>query len=386
MNRQLVAAGVTAALAVPVLAYVARACSLCGGAMNRQTWRQEAAQAKLILYGTLANPRLADANGGVPGTDLQIEQVVKPHPFLAGRKTITLPRWLPVDPKSPPKFLVFCDVFNDRLDPYLGTPVKSPAAIEYVKGAMALEPGDRQKQLVYFARYLDHADADVATDAFLEFAKSNDADVARVAKSMDPAKLRKLLSDPQTPPERLSLLAYLLGACGGPADADFFARRLKQPDDRVQAAYGGVLAGYIILRPDDGWRLAYSILGDTARKYPERAVVVSTLRFFHSTRPESRREVLNGMSLVLPQGDMADMAIEDLRQWQWWDLTAEVLGQYGKKSHASPLVRRSIVRYALVCPQQPAKQFVARLRQTEAALVKDVEESLQFEAPVAPMK
>src|SRR5207247_10470875 len=99
-----------------------------------------------------------------------------------------------------------------------------------------------------------------------------------------------------------------------------------------------------------------------------------------------RREVLNGMSLVVPQGDMADMAIEDLRQWQWWDLTADVLAQYAKKSHASPLIRRSIVRYALVCPHVQAKQFVAKLRQSDAAVVKDVEESLQFEAPVAPGK
>jgi len=383
MYRHLIAAGVIAALAAPLFSH---ACSLCNGAMNKQTWRQEAVQAKLIVYGTLANPRLGDADGGGAGTDLQIEHVIKAHPFLAGRRVITLPRWLPVDPKSPPKFLVFCDVFNDRLDPYLGSPVKSPAAVEYLKAAMALETADRQKQLAFFARYIDHADADVAADAFLEFAKSNDADVARVAKTLDPARLRRVLSDQQTPPERLSLFAYLLGACGGPADADFFAKLLRQPDERIQAAFGGVLAGYIMLRPDDGWKLAYSILGDTARKYQERAVVVSTLRFFHSTRPDSRREVLNGMSLVLPQGDMADMAIEDLRRWQWWDLTAEVLAQFSKKSHASPLVRRSIVRYALVCPQQQAKQFVARLRQTDPAIVKDVEESLQFEAPVAPSK
>jgi hypothetical protein len=386
MNRRLTAAGVVAALAVPLVAHVARACSLCGGALNKQTWRQEAAQAKLVLYGTLANPRLADARGGTAGTDLQIESVIKSHPFLGERKIVTLPRWLPVEPKLPPKFLVFCDIFNDRLDPYLGTPVKSPAVVDYLKGAMALETADRQKQLAYFARYLDHTDADVAADAYLEFAKSNDADVAQAAKTLDAARLRKLMSDPLTPAERLSLFAYLLGACGGPADADFFARLLKQPDERIQSAYGGVLAGYVMLQPQDGWRLAYSILGDTARKYPERAVVVSTLRFFHSTRPDSRREVLNGLSLVLPQGDMADMAIEDLRQWQWWDLTAEVLAQYGKKSHASPLVRRSILRYALVCPQSQAKQFVATLRQSDAALVKDVEESLQFEAPVAPMK
>src|SRR5437879_2962244 len=162
MCRRLIAAGVFAALALPALV---QACSLCNGAANKQTWRQEAEQAKLIAYGTLANPRLNTvAAVGAPataGTDLQIEQVIKSHAILAGRKTITLPRWLPVDPKAPPKFLVFCDVFNDRLDPYLGSPVKSAAAVDYFKGAMALESADRQKQRSYFARYLDHADADV---------------------------------------------------------------------------------------------------------------------------------------------------------------------------------------------------------------------------------
>ena len=44
-----------------------------------------------------------------------------------------LPRWLPVDPKAPPKFLIFCDIVNDQLDPYLGSPVKTAAAVEYLK-------------------------------------------------------------------------------------------------------------------------------------------------------------------------------------------------------------------------------------------------------------
>src|SRR5439155_16949650 len=140
MNRRLMAARVVAPLAVPAFAH---ACSLCNGLLTKQTWRQQAAQAKLILYGTLANPRLNAVNGGGTaagaGTDLHIEHVIKAHPFLAGRKVVTLPRSLPVDPKAPPKFLIFCDIVNDQLDPYLGSPVKTAAAVEYLKGAMALE-------------------------------------------------------------------------------------------------------------------------------------------------------------------------------------------------------------------------------------------------------
>ena len=66
------------------------ACSICSGTVQgRQTLRQEAAQARLVLYGTLANARL-NANGtGV--TDLRIDQVLKDDPFRGNRKVVELP-------------------------------------------------------------------------------------------------------------------------------------------------------------------------------------------------------------------------------------------------------------------------------------------------------
>jgi hypothetical protein len=382
MTRHLLAAWACALmLAVPV----ARACSLCSGGFNKQTLRQEAAQAKLVVYGTLSNPRLNAVNpAGVAtgaATDLHVEQILKAHPILTGRKVITLSRWLPVNPEAPPKFLVFCDIVNGQLDPYQGSPVKSPAVVEYLRGAMALAAADRAKQLEYFARFLGHADVDVATDAFLEFAKSTDAEVARAARQLEPASLRRLVADPQTPPERLSLFAYMLGACGRFADAELLGELLRRPDDRVRTSFGGILAGYVLLRPAEGWSLVRSILADPKRPFQERSGAVATLRFFQASHPETRPQVLKGLALILPQGDMADLAVEDLRRWQWWDLTTEVLAQFDRKSHESPLVRRSIVRYALSCPRPEATQFIAAVRQREPEMVKDVEESLAFERP-----
>src|SRR5581483_3138600 len=194
------------------------ACSLCGPQANTPTFREDVAAAKLVVFGTLANPRLSAA---VPGaspegaaTDLHVEQVIKSHPILAGRTVLTLPRYVPVDAKNPPKFLVFCDVANGKLDPYRGSPVRSPDVLPYVTGAAALRPDDPAKLLGYFFRYLDHPDPDVAADAFREFTRAGDADIARAAPHLDPAKLRKLLADPATPPARLALFAYLLGGCG----------------------------------------------------------------------------------------------------------------------------------------------------------------------------
>src|SRR5258708_39991559 len=84
----------------------APACSLClGDIKQRLTLRQEAEkpEAQLILYGTLANAR-------VSATDLHIVSVVKSHSSLGNKKVVEIPRYLPADPKDPPKYLVFCEV------------------------------------------------------------------------------------------------------------------------------------------------------------------------------------------------------------------------------------------------------------------------------------
>ena len=85
------------------------ACSLCGpGTRTQDTLRQEMERAKIVLYGTAANPRFAQ--GGLPGagvTDLHVERVLKYDPFIAGKNTILLERYIPIiDPKDPPRFIV----------------------------------------------------------------------------------------------------------------------------------------------------------------------------------------------------------------------------------------------------------------------------------------
>ncbi len=380
MARRIVALGLVALLALGKP--LAPACSLCTPMANVATLREDAAGSQLIIYGTLSNPRL---NPAVPGsgtdgaaTDLSVERVLKTDAILGRRKVVTLPRYVPVDPKNPPKFLVFCTVANGKLDPIRGCPA-SPAMIEYLAGAMALKPNDVSKQSAYFGRFLDHPDPEVSGDAFREFARAGDGEIARAAKQLDPVRLRRLLTDPQTPPDRLALLGYLLGGCGTPADADLLGRLLGQPDDRLGRAFSGLVAGYVQLRPDDGWRLLFSVLVDPQQPFSRRLAALSAVRFFYRSQPAMRPRAIQILAALVPQGDLTDLAVEDLRQWGEWSLTVDVLTQYGKKSHAAPMVRRAIVRYALSCPRAEAKQFVEQLRQTDRQLVQDVEESLEYE-------
>jgi hypothetical protein len=360
---------------------LAPACSLCSGnPQTTPTLRQDAAQARLILYGTMANPQLgAGGDGGT--TDLNIVNVVKSDPFLGDKKKVELPRYVPVtDPKDPPKFLVFCDVTGNKLDPYRGVSVKSPAVVNYLKGALALDAKDRGRALEYYFRYLDDADPVVTNDAYLEFAKATDQEIGLVARKLSPDKFRRLIDDAATPPERLGLYAFLLGACGGDKDAALLRSLIQGGDARTRAALDGLLGGYIQVRPREGWDLALTILRDSKRSFIERYAVLRTLSFYYNWKPDdSRRQVLLGLGIALAQGDIADVAVEDLRRWKLWDLTADVLALFGKESHAAPIVQRGIVRYAVSCPRNEAARFVDDLRKQDPDLLKDVEESLQFE-------
>jgi hypothetical protein len=359
-------------------------CSLCGGnPQTAVTLRQAAAQAKMVLYGTMIKSRLNPPQSGPPGSgtaQFRIEQVFKSHPFLANKRVIEIPRYIPVDPKAPPHYLLFCDVYRGRIDPFRGLAVNSRDALTYLKGAMALAGRDRTEVLVHCFRYLDHPDADLANDAFLEFAKANDAEIGRVAARLSPARLRGLLQSAKTPPERLGLYAFLLGGCGTARDATLLRALLDKPTAKTARALDGILCGYIQLRPREGWQLALAVLRDGRKPFADRYAVLRTLRFYHGYQPaQTRREVLTGLATILDQGDIADMAVEDLRRWQQWELTAKVLAQYAKKSHAAPILRRAIVRYALCCPRIEAARFVTGVRKQDPELVADVKEALEFE-------
>lgn len=372
-----------ALLALFLTVSTVRPCSLCGSStQNRQSLRQELGRARFVLYGRLANARLnpKDPLGASGTTDLLIEEVLKTDPAVAGKKVIELPRYVPLNPKAPIHYVVFCDVYNGKLDPYIGLEVKSGALVDYLRGVLTLGARDRTQSLLYYFNYLDHRDAEIAADAFLEFAKATDPEIGQVANQLNPEKLRKLLQDPLTPTWRIGLFAFLLGACGGPPDANFLHQLMQRPTQNTAGALGGLLGGYIELRPREGWELTRKLLADGHRPFSERLSVLGTLRFYHGWKPNDvKSEVITGLGVLLPQGDIADLAIEDLRRWQYWDLTPAVLSQFGKKSHDAPIMKRAIVRYAITCPRAEAVEFMDKLRKQDPELVKDVEEGLRFE-------
>jgi hypothetical protein len=353
-------------------------CSLCGGIpQQRVTMRQEATRAKVIVVGSLSNARLnADGTGT---TDFAVERALKGGPAIAGIRVISIPRYLPVDDKAP-KFLLLCDVVQGKPDVVTGRFVKDERIFEYLKSIQELDSKDHNKALQFYFGNLESPVPEIAADAYLEFAKATDAEVGRVTPRLDPAPLRRLLKSETTPSDRLGMFAFLLGGCGSDKDADLLLSLIHRDTEPTRQALGGLLTGYIALRPRQGWQLAADILNDPKRKFLDRFAVISAVRFYQAWKPnESRAEKLRLLAAAVQEGEVADMAIEDLRRWQWWDLTRDIFPKYRLKTHDSPLVQRAILRYALACPDVAAREFVAERRKKEPEAVADAAESLEAE-------
>jgi hypothetical protein len=371
---------IPAAVALLLLTPRADACTFCGGSFRtKPTLRMQFAQAKAVLYGTLKNPRF-DPKTDEGFTDLHLSAALKDDPARGNQNLLTLRAYLPVIGDTPAEYLAFCGVSNGKLDVTFGVPATA-ATVEYVKGAAKLDTADAPTRLAYFFKHLRSPDAVVAADAFVEFARASDEDILKSARHFDANVLWKLIIDEKTPVERVAVFAFVLGTCGGKGDALALATALKQPSppERVRDSFGGMLAGYILLDPKDGWSFAAEVLGNDKQPFSVRLSTIGTVRFFQATRGAAcKPEVLKCCAALLPHGDFADQAIEDLRRWGYWDLSADVFAQFGKPTHSAPIVRRCIVRYALTCPNDDAKKFVTAVRQSDPKLVAAVEEMLKM--------
>src|SRR5262249_25112939 len=213
---------------------------------------------------TLKNAKPGTKGDAFDGTtDLNIEVVVKNNPILADKKTLTLNRYLPLEQADKYKYLVFCDVFKDKIDPYRGLAVKADSDMAtYLKGVQSLKAEPPGKRLRFFFDYLDNADVEISNDALKEFANADYKDYHDMAKALHPDKIAGWLKDPKTPAFRYGLYASLLGHCGKAEHASLLRNMLDDPEKRVSSGVDGILASYTMLKPQEGFEYIKSTLKD----------------------------------------------------------------------------------------------------------------------------
>jgi hypothetical protein len=142
-----------------------------------------------------------------------------------------------------------------------------------------------------------------------------------------------------------------------------------------------MLVAYIMIQPKEGWEFLENMIKDTQRDFNTRYAGLRSVRFLWSQRPDlvDVKTRTRAMLAATQSPDIADFAIDDLRRWQVWDTTNEILGLHAKKSHDVGVIHRAILRFAIQSPRPEAAQFVNVQRKRDAEQVRDTEEILKLE-------
>ena len=142
-----------------------------------------------------------------------------------------------------------------------------------------------------------------------------------------------------------------------------------------------MLAGYLMLQPKEGWDYLCGLLKDGKEGLLTRYSALRTIRFLWDQRPAvvEKPNLAAGAALALDHVDIADFAIEDLRKWQRWECCDRILGLFGKGDYDTSVMARSILRYALQCPNPRAAEFIRQQRRRDSRLIEEIEELLRLE-------
>lgn len=384
MNRLRLPALALAVLGVVGLTNPAQTCPFCM-AERGSTMLDDYGKASLVVLGSFSNARLKNGFAGEGETDFDIEQVIKPHEILKGVKKITVPQYKNF-PKA--KFVLFCDVYKGRIDPYRADPVSEGSElIKYFTGAVKVKDRPLPERLRYCFPYLNSPEFEVSLDSYREFAAADYKEYRDMASKLDPKVLVGWLEDAKTPPYRFGLYSSLLGHCGKAPEHGEFLRKLIENSDRHKGSgLDGMMAGYIMIQPKEGWSyVEKSILANAKADFQTRYAALRAIRFLSSQRPDlvPKKSLIGGMMEAAEFPDIADFAIEDLRKWHCWEMTDPILKLATRKTHQVGVIQRATLRFALQSPTKSAAAYVAEQRKRDPDQVRDTEEILKLE-PDAP--
>jgi hypothetical protein len=375
-----------AVLGLLCLSLPANTCPFCSQELGR-TMVDEYAKATLVMFGTFSNPRQGDFAGSGE-TEFNIEAVIKPNDVIKGVKKITIPKYVA---QSKDKFLLFCDVYKERIDAYRAVVVADGAElIPYLVGGTKLQSRPISERLAYCFPYLNSKEFEVSLDAYREFAAADYKDYRDMARKLDPKVLMGWLEDPKTPPYRFGLYASLLGHCGkGQVEGDFLRKLVLTTERHKGSGLDGMLVGYVMVQPKEGWHfLEKDIIANPKNDFNTRYAGLRSLRFLFSQRPDlvEKKALVHAMLEAAEFPDISDFAIEDLRKWRCWDTTDQVLKLAARKSHDVGVIQRAVLRFALQSPMPHAADFVAAARKRDPDQVRDTEEILKLEPEPVPTK
>jgi len=254
------------------------------------------------------------------------------------------------------------------------------AAYAYLARAPRQRSPSRDR-LAYFARFLEHANPQIAEDAYLEFAHAPFDQVAEVADQLDQARLRAWLTDPRVRPERKGFYGMALGLADRPADQqqnrDLLRQLIETPASDFRAGFDGALGGYLWLAPEDALDLIdRRYLADPQAKIGDVRHAISALRFYREygrVIPPARLD--RAYQHLLDRPDFAADAIVDLARWKCAQALPKIQSLYARDDYPQPATRRAVVGYLQELADSGGAAALAKLRQSDPT---GVQEALKY--------
>ncbi len=161
---------------------------------------------------------------------------------------------------------------------------------------------------------------------------------------------------------------------------------LDDPTSRASGGLDGILAGYVLLDPKNGWKAVDGFLAKPSYSFNVRNAALRTARFFWDNRLDvvDKDTITTSVCQLLDQSDIADFAINDLLRHGEWSPLERILALDTEPSHNIAIIHRAILRYALSVPEDKdpnklAKKFVDAIRIKDPERVQAAEDLLRLE-------
>lgn len=265
----------------------------------------------------------------------------------------TVPRYQSGRPED--VCLIFATKIDDKLSWGLPTPIERECW-DYI---LAAPPRTLpvHERLPFFLAALEHADPEIAMDAYGEFAGIPYEELRKIADLLPREKIIAWLSDPQTIPTRKGLFGLMLGLCGTSADVKFMAEIIQQQPEETRMGIDGLMAGYLLLTGNAGLeQLVTWKLRDPQTPDHETYALLKALEFSWSY---GRDRVDAGplracLRQMLRQPQLTGLVIIDLARWQDWDVMDQLVAGYGQEPFTEQHVRQCIIRFLIAAEKDAA--------------------------------
>ncbi len=352
-------------LAIPQVAFAD--CPFCDAV--RPTWSQLREPADAVVLAKVVNK-------GTNGTKLRVETVARGE-HVPDSLELSLSSDL-----SPGETVLLLgeQASDDGEFAYRWTDIAmSDAAFKYLDAAPDLRalPTDR---LRYFAAHLEHAEQDVAEDAYMEFAHASYSDVAAMGDAFDGAQLRAWLTDPNVPDLRKGFYALALALAGGDqeqqqANIDFLRDWVNHPGDDFRRGLDGVMGALLLAEKNDALQLIrekFLANPDAANGHVRNAL--AAIRFYHEfgEAPDTQA-IASAVACLLDRPAFATEAVIDLARWEAWEALPQVVALFEKPDYDNT-TKHAVVAYLLTCDEDVAIDELERLRELDADFVNSAEE------------